>query len=179
MVEHEKLSYGVIVEDEVNKKFNIRLNDDSYVCEEWFDKYKTDENSERVIIGYKKTEEELKNSEYNSFEYKYGGINNGVLNVKPVYDFLIFNNEDTYTAYVGDRAGYVDSKLGIEMTPIMFDMAGLFNEGEATIVCGSKEERITRNQYKLATADGIVYRFNKYGWSEKKKTLVLDNKKGD
>ena len=162
MVEHEKLNYGIIVEED--KIFNILLNNGNYITEEWFDKYKIDDNTSRCIIGYKKNNEELSNSDYESFIYKYGGIYNGILNVKPIYDYLLFNQEDTYTAYIGDKAGYIDSKLGLEITPIIFDYAGQFTDGKAYVELCGKKEYITRNQFKLATSQGIIYRFNNYDW---------------
>ena len=177
MVEHEKLSYGVIVEE--NNKFNIKLNNDNFVCEDWIDKIRLDDNTERCIIGYKKTNLELSNSEYKEYEYRYGAIDNGKLNVKPIYDYLLFNNEDTYIAYMGDKSGYIDSKLGVEITPIIFDYAGQFNNSIALVELGNKKEYISRNQYKLATAQGIVYRFNNYDWineQTKQKSLILKNK---
>lgn len=158
MIEHEELVYGVIVEE--NKKFNIELNDGTLLCEEWFDTYKIDEDSPRVIFGYKVDEQDTFPA-----KFKYGGTSkNGKLTVMPIYDFLAFNNEDTYTAFEGDKEGYVDSNYGCEITPIIFNYTGRFDNGKAYVQYNKFEGFIIKNKWKLATADGIKYNFNLVKW---------------
>lgn len=160
MVEHEKLSYGVIVEE--NNKFNVLLNNGNYICEKWFDSYKISED-DRCVISYRLSDD----------SFKCGGIVKGKLVVKPVYDLLVFNTENTFIAYIEDKSGYIDCNNGMEITPIIFSYAGRFKDGIAEVVYDGIDGYVTRNEYKLATANGIVYRFNILDWLDKNKEKVL------
>lgn len=156
MKDVEQTVYGILVEE--NNKYNFKTNNGSLLCEKWFDIYRMDKTKKRVIIGYLKSDKESFPNQYD--EYIYGGINKGKLTVKPIYDYLLFGTEDTFISYEGNKAGYVDSTLGIEITPIIFDIVGLFENGKAYVELGDKKGYIGRNQFRIATSNGIVYRFN-------------------
>ena len=169
MVEHEKLKYGVIVEE--NKKFNVRLNNNELLCEEWFDTYKLDDKEERLVFGYRNDDEK------NLYGYIFGATDKfGKIILKQNYDMILFNEEDVYTVYKGEKSGYIDSRLGSEITPIIFSYAGRFKDGKAYVEYNHMSGYISRNEWKLATADGIKYNFNLLKWIDENKELIEKEK---
>ena len=169
MVEHENLKYGVIIEED--KKFNVRLNNNELLIDKWFDTYKLDEKDERLVFGYRTDDEE------NLYGYKFGGTDkNGKKILNPNYDLILFNEEDVYTVYKGEKSGYIDSKLGSEITPIIFTYAGRFKDGKAYVEYNSMCGYISRNEWKLATADGIKYNFNLLKWMDENKEFINEEK---
>ncbi len=156
MEELKVLSYGIAIKD--NNKYNVKLNNGELITNEWFDLMHIDENSERIIFAYKKTVGELSSGEYQMLNYKYGAIYEGKINVNPIYDLLIFNYNNTYTGFKGEESGYIDSKLGIEITPIIFNYAGLFTNGQADVIYDGEKMTFDIYNYKYATGEGIVYK---------------------
>lgn len=135
---------GTTIENET-LQYNIELEDGSLVCNEWFDTYNFECNG-RCIIGYKRNSTELEalsryygypNNEtmvIEEFCYRYGAINTkGNFVVPAIYDRLSFDNEDAYIAYHNGKLGYVDSELGIQITPIVFNHAESFYDGQAYV----------------------------------------------
>ena len=172
MEELRRLSYGIAIEN--NNKYNVKLNNGELITNVWFDLMHLDENSERIIFAYKKTTSEISSSEYQMMNYKYGAIYEGKINVNPIYDLLIFNYNNTYTGYKEEKSGYIDSRLGLEITPMIFSYAGLFNNGEATVVYESNNMIFDIYNYKYATGNGIIYKkFNIDEFINKGKTKVL------
>ena len=124
--------------------YNVKLKDNSLISDEWFDIYEYDRYG-NCIIGFSKSNLEclqLKNipsycSEdmlHKQYTYRYGAINlNGVLSVKPVYDRLTFNNENSFIGYHNGRLGYIDSIDGHHITPIVFTHAQPFFENRAAV----------------------------------------------
>jgi len=156
MEELKKLSYGIAIEN--NKKYNIKLNNGELITNAWFDLMHIDENSERIIFAYKRNESDVLKSDYQITGYKYGAIYEGKINVNPIYDLLIFNYNNTYTGFKGEESGYIDSRLGVEITPIIFNYAGLFNNGQADVIYDGEKMTFDIYNYKYATGEGIVYK---------------------
>lgn len=139
------------------KVYNIVLNDGSLVSEDWFDTYDFDCYN-NYIIGFRRTTEELmalmQIPNYCSgpflvkkYEYRYGAINSeGKLIVKPMYDYLTFNNEESFTAYHNGKLGYVSSINGEQITPIIFDHAQPFFEGLAAVEYQGKMGYVSRSK---------------------------------
>lgn len=129
--------------------YNIYRHNGSYVTDRWFDLYYTDEEA-NCIIGYKKSAEEYERSkqikEYlirpnelkDKYKYLYGAVNNkGILSVQPIYDLLLWNKENTLTAYHNNFSGLVSLEDGCQLTPIVFISTGMVSEG-LSCVCYKK-----------------------------------------
>ncbi len=124
--------------------YNVRLKDGSLISDEWFDIYEYDHYG-NCIIGFSRSNLEclqLRNIPlyysgailHRQYTYRYGAINsNGVLSVKPIYDRLTFNNENSFTGYHNGRLGYIDSIDGHHITPIVFTHAQPFFENKAAV----------------------------------------------
>ena len=81
------------------------------------------------------------------YTYRYGAINsNGVLSVKPVYDRLTFNNENSYTGYHNGNLGYINSISGKHITPIVFSHAQPFFENKAAVKFNGIMGYVDRNK---------------------------------
>ena len=165
-------NYGDIIAKNIKKSFidddgdirefsmlvyNIMLKDGSIVSENWFDTYEYDRFG-NCIIGFRRSYAECRDimtiPSYCSgpflleqYEYIYGAINpEGKLAVKPLYDRLSFNNENSYTAYHNGKLGYVSSTDGKHITPIIFTHAQPFFESKAAVEYNGKMGYVDRNK---------------------------------
>lgn len=141
-----------------NIVYNILLKNGSLASEKWFDTYDYDRRG-NCIIGFKRSfdeSEKLKDipnyitSEgelLERYSYIYGAINTeGVLAVSPIYDWLSWGNEDSYTAYHNGNLGYVSSIDGKHITPIIFPHAQPFSEGLAAVEFNGNTGYVDRNR---------------------------------
>lgn len=137
--------------------YNVMLRNKSLISDEWFDIYECDCHG-NCIIGFSRSYIEclqLMNIPLycsgkmlcREYTYRYGAINsNGVLSVKPVYDRLTFNNENSYTGYHNGNLGYIDSISGKHITPIVFSHAQPFFENKAAVKFNGIMGYVDRNK---------------------------------
>lgn len=146
------------IDKENYKVYNVLLKNGEFASEEWFDVYDYDREG-NCIVGFKRTYEECerlkKIPDYidedeellDIYNYIYGAINKeGQMVVKPIYDRLTYNNEDSYTAYHNGKLGYVSSTDGEQITPIIFTHAQPFFEGLAAVEYKGKMGYVSRNK---------------------------------
>ena len=135
------------LETREKKEYNILLKDGRLSTEHWFDVYEFNHFGE-CIIGYERSildqNELIKISDYlvedtknlsPEYLYRYGLINEqGKNTIKPLYDKIVYGEENTVVAYHNGLMGFVDTNTGEQITPIIFSHVSQFSEGLAAVI---------------------------------------------